>query len=229
MRFTRSPGTSRTHTVSSPRQVKSTTTFSSQTPSPSPLSSQTLLRKPQRKLPQPSRRRPTPRLIWWWELGAVLISFICMSLVVTILFRMDGKPLRTWTLPIQPNSLVAVFSTITKSALLVSIAECLGQLKWDYFQDRPRSVQHMQTFDEASRGPWGALVLLYKMRGRAVLAAFASMVTILMLAFEPFAQQIIEVHAQEAALTNTSGFVSSAPGFSIPWPQLPRGNSLPIR
>jgi hypothetical protein len=148
-----------------------------------------------------------------------------MALIVAILFRMDGKPLSTWKLPIQPNSLVAVFSTITKSALLVPIAESIGQLKWDYFHDQPRSVQHMQTFDGASRGPWGALVLLYKARGSSILGTFASAVTILMLAFEPFTQQVIEVHAQQAPLLNTSGFVSVANSFAPRTADLPRGKT----
>jgi hypothetical protein len=137
-----------------------------------------------------------------------------MSIIVAILCSMDGKPMRLWTLPIQPNSLVAVFSTITKSALLVPIAESIGQLKWDYFS-KPRAVQHMQTFDQASRGPWGALVFLWKTRGTAILATFGSLITVLMLAFEPFTQQVIELHSRETVLYNTTGYVSSTKTFNF--------------
>jgi hypothetical protein len=179
----------------------------SQAPSASPSPSSSLLERPAPK-PKSQRRTAIDRikeLGWWWELGAVLVSFICMALIVTILFIMDGKPLRDWKLPIQPNSLVAIFSTVAKSALLVPVAESVGQLKWDHFHDRPRTVRHMQTFDEASRGPWGALTLLYRMRGHSVLAGFASAITVLMLAFEPFTQQIIQVHSQQAPVYNTIG------------------------
>jgi hypothetical protein len=154
-----------------------------------------------------------PQLGWWWESGAVFISFVCMSLIVAILLTMDGKPMRKWTLPIQPNSLIAVFSTITKSALLVAIAESIGQLKWGYF-DRARNIRHMQNFDEASRGPWGAFAFLWRTRGTSVLAAFGSAITVLMLGFEPFTQQIIELHTQEAVLLNTTGFVASTNSFT---------------
>ena len=63
-----------------------------------------------------------------------------MTLILAILFTMDGKPMRDWKLPIQPNSLIAVSSTIAKSALLVPLAECIGQLKWIYFHTPNRSL-----------------------------------------------------------------------------------------
>ncbi|KAJ8107390.1 hypothetical protein OPT61_g8900 [Boeremia exigua] len=151
---------------------------------------------------------------WWWEIGAILVSIICMSLTTAVLFSMNGKPMRTWPLPIQPNSLVAVFSTIAKSALLVPVAESLGQLKWDFFK-RPRDISHMQTFDEATRGPWGASMLLWRTRGASLLAAFGCVITVLMLAFEPFTQQIIEMQAQRAVLVNATGFVSVTDNFTV--------------
>ncbi|KAF2797187.1 hypothetical protein K505DRAFT_226392, partial [Melanomma pulvis-pyrius CBS 109.77] len=136
---------------------------------------------------------------WWWELSGVLVGVICTTLTATILFLLNGKSLNLWTLPIQPNSLVAIFSTIAKSALLVSIGECISQLKWMHFDDvRPKALSQIQVFDDASRGPWGSLVLLWKTRksfNRAesppVLALLGAAITILMLAFEPFAQQVI--------------------------------------
>lgn len=151
---------------------------------------------------------------WSWELGSIFMSVICMCLIASILFYMDGKPTRTWKLPIQPNSLVAVFSTVAKSALLVPIAESIGQIKWDFFK-RSRPLIHMQTFDEASRGPWGAAVLLWKTRGTSLLAAFGSIITILLLTFEPFTQQVIDINNQRAILTNTSGFVSTTNRFTM--------------
>jgi hypothetical protein len=95
--------------------------------SPSLLSS--LLEEPALKPQRRTAINSIKELGWWWELGAVLVSLICMALIVAVLFSMDGKPLRDWKLPIQPNSLVAIFSTITKSALLTPPLEriCLYQ------------------------------------------------------------------------------------------------------
>ncbi|KAF1996400.1 hypothetical protein P154DRAFT_443513, partial [Amniculicola lignicola CBS 123094] len=99
---------------------------------------------------------------WWWEVSSIFVATICTCLSMTVLFYTDGKALTEWKLPIQPNSLIAIFSTIAKSALLVPIAEGLSQLKWTYFEvPEPRELAQMQVFDDASRGPWGALVFLW--------------------------------------------------------------------
>jgi hypothetical protein len=131
---------------------------------------------------------------WWWELGSACVAIISTALIVAILVDMDGKPLANWrfhTNLIQPNSLVAVFSTLAKSSLLYPIAECLGQLKWSYFEKRSSgTLNQLQHFDWASRGPWGAARLLWDVKWRAVLASLGAIVTILLLAFEPFAQQV---------------------------------------
>jgi len=66
---------------------------------------------------------------WWWEVSSILVALSCTTVIIIILAFVDQKPIASWRLPIQPNSLVSIFSTIAKSALLVSVAECLGQLK----------------------------------------------------------------------------------------------------
>jgi hypothetical protein len=127
---------------------------------------------------------------WWWEIGSALFTIACTALIIAILFSMDGKPIEKWKFrSIQPNSLVAIFSTLAKSSLLFPIAECMGQLKWSYFKE-PGPVSQLQRFDTASRGPWGAALLLWHVRGRAFLASLGAVVTVLLLAFEPFAQQV---------------------------------------
>lgn len=134
-------------------------------------------------------RRPTG-FGWWWETGSAFLTTACTMIIVTILFLMDGKPVTEWKFRfIQPNSAVAVFSTIAKSSLLFPLAECMGQLKWAYFET-PRPVSRLEYFDAASRGPWGAAKLLWEIKGRALLASLGAIVTLLLLTFEPFAQQV---------------------------------------
>lgn len=144
---------------------------------------------------------------WWWETGSAILAVVCTALIVAILFAMDGKSVNDWKIMIQPNSLVAVFSTIAKSSLLFPLAECMGQLKWAYFE-RPRKVSEMQIFDMASRGPWGSLQLLWTTKGRAMLASLGAVVTILMLAFEPFAQQVIVFSTRNHQYHNMTGSLS---------------------
>jgi hypothetical protein len=130
---------------------------------------------------------------------------------------MDGKPMRDWRLLIQPNSLIAVFSTIAKSALLVPLSECIGQLKWIYFQTpQAKPVRRLDHFDLATRGPWGSFIFLFQLRLRksAALASFGAALTILSLGFEPFTQQVLRVYSKPAMLVNITGTVSSSIAFS---------------
>lgn len=153
---------------------------------------------------------------WWWEIGGVLLGIACTCLTIGVLSVMNGRALATWKLPIQPNSVVAVFSAIARSALLVPIAECLSQLKWIYFDNsQPRALSQLQAFDDASRGPWGSMVLFWKTRQAAppVLALIGAGLTILMLAFEPFAQQVVEFPTRDAALKNSTGWVTATTSF----------------
>lgn len=151
---------------------------------------------------------------WWWEISSIAVSIISFGLIIVVLFVTNGKPLSSWRLPIQPNSLVAVFSTVSKAALLVPVAGCISELKWKYFS-QPRNLSHFQAFDDASRGPWGALTFLFKVdAGGSWLGWVGAMATILALAFEPLTQQSIQMESREVLLRNVTGHVSQARKWS---------------
>jgi hypothetical protein len=172
---------------------------------------------PQRRPLKATWRRFFPekfiRFGWWWEAGAMLLAIGCISSIVAILFYMNGKPMLDWKLPIQPNSLVSVFSTVGKSALLFAVSEGLGQLKWVYFEE-PRALSQMENFDQASRGPWGAFTFLWHTRGTAFIASMGAFATVLMLAFEPVTQQVIEFSTRVSLQSNQTGWYSTAYAWS---------------
>jgi hypothetical protein len=83
---------------------------------------------------------------------------------------------------------------------MLAVAGCMSQLKWLYFKHSAHSIRDMQTFDDASRGPMGAFALLTRLSPSQVFmqrsagagwAFWASILTILALALDPFAQQIL--------------------------------------
>ena len=45
-----------------------------------------------------------------------------------------------------------------------SVAKALGQLKWLWFTRPKKPLMDFVAFDEASKGPWGSLLLLIKGR-----------------------------------------------------------------
>ncbi|KAK1491302.1 hypothetical protein CCUS01_03087 [Colletotrichum cuscutae] len=74
-------------------------------------------------------------------------------------------------------------------------------IEWIHFKTRREPLSDMEeVFDDASRGTWGALMMLIKLRG-GLLGSFGAFVAILTLAFSPFAQQIATFHART---TNTT-------------------------
>lgn len=131
---------------------------------------------------------------WWLELTASLFAIACLAANLAILLTINGKPLRSWevaSVSITPNTLISIFSTLAKSSMLLPITEGIGQLKWTFFYQQPHRLRLLQTFDDASRGPLGALDLLWKVNVGAIAASCGAILTVLSLAFDPFTQQIL--------------------------------------
>jgi len=123
-----------------------------------------------------------------------------MSLVVSMLFKCRDMALSAWPFPIQPNSLIAALTTISKTAMIISITSCISQLKWQYFRREPRELDLVQILDGASRGPWGALLLLYQNRTRNWLICWLAAVMVAAIGIETSAQQVFEYPTRNTEL-----------------------------
>ena len=116
-----------------------------------------------------------PTSIWsrletdWWikEIGAMLISILSLLCIVLILRIHEGRPLPDWPLSITINSLVSIFSTIMGMTILVPLEQCISQAKWHWFQEY-HPLADMDMYDRGSRGPWGALRMLWDIRWKCV-------------------------------------------------------------
>jgi len=103
---------------------------------------------------------------WWWELLSCLVSIACSAAIVGVLLHYDGKRQPQYLLPgITLNAYIAVFAAIAKAALILPVSEAIGQLKWLWFKEEA-NLWDFYTFDGASRGPWGALMLLGRTKCR---------------------------------------------------------------
>ncbi|KAH8879089.1 hypothetical protein GQ53DRAFT_672833 [Thozetella sp. PMI_491] len=150
---------------------------------------------------------------WWWEIGSALLSTLSMGLIVFILNRADNIPLESWPYSIKINTLIAVLTTIGKAAMLGPVASCLSQLKWQHFSARPRRLQELQVFDDASRGLWGSFMFLFGIRSRALLAWSLALITIVSLGVEPTAQQVLDFPTRMATTTNVSAEIGQAKSY----------------
>lgn len=163
--------------------------------------------------------------IWLPEVASFLFALLALVAIVILLAARKDKPLPNWPSVLNINSLVAIFSSISKAALLLSVSECIGELKWIWF-GKPQRVSDFDRFDSASRGPWGALLLLLKRPGN-ICTSLGAFITILTLAIDPFAQQVLQfnnclrpIEGSSATIVRTNNYTVGAFGYAAGTPSL---------
>jgi len=143
-------------------------------------------------------RKPIPKSIlsifrcWWREVVAMLISIAALVAICGILVSYQNQPLSAWRFQYLPNSIVSQLMTISRSALMFSTASTISQALWNHVRQEPRALIQVQSFDDASRGPFGAaLMLAYATRYcfPGILGSFITVATLLM---ESFTQQVLQ-------------------------------------
>lgn len=101
----------------------------------------------------PTRSDSSIQRLWLWELLSIAVAALALAaIVITLVLRKD-RPLPKWPSAITINALIAVFTAIFKACLMMPIAECIGQLRWLWYQ-KSRPLRHMEQWDLASRGRW---------------------------------------------------------------------------
>ena len=128
---------------------------------------------------------------WLFEIVSCLISASCMAGVISIYFWLKGKPIAEAGILLTAAN---VLGKVASAALIVPTSEALGQLKWNWFHNS-KAMWDFEIFDKASRGPWGAVMLLFRTRGRS-LAALGALLIVLLLAIDTFFQQVVDLPAR---------------------------------
>ncbi|KAH6660957.1 hypothetical protein BKA67DRAFT_510103 [Truncatella angustata] len=138
-----------------------------------------------------AKQRPRYHVLrfWTWEILSLIVAIGLMAATVGILAHYQGQQVPDWPLSINLNTLVALLSTILRAAMLVAVAEVIGQLKYGHFA-KPQSLKHLHDFDRASRSVNGSIKLLF-VAPKSLLAVTGALVTIISLAIGPFTQQAI--------------------------------------
>ncbi|KAL5340161.1 hypothetical protein BJX70DRAFT_396934 [Aspergillus crustosus] len=148
--------------------------------------------------------------------SATTDSVLALSLLIgiaCICWYMDNKPLSTWDTRLSLNATVSILTTACTTLLMHGVSSFIGQLKWLYFESKkPQKLAHFETFDAASRGVWGSVLLLTTTRwNQATIGAF---VTILRLAFSPFTQQVILIEQRNVITAADSATFGYAHNYS---------------
>ena len=153
---------------------------------------------------------------WLAESCALFFSASCLVAIAIVLKVHDSKVIPQVPLGLTLNSVVSILATGSKSSLLLAVAGTIGQLKWCWFSDKPRELEDLQGFDDASRGPWGSLSLLCSLKVKS-LASIGALITVLTLGYDPFVQQVLkypvrQLHtpSRETTTARTKVFVVDA-------------------
>lgn len=143
---------------------------------------------------------------WWREILAIMLSIASLLSTAGVLFAYQNQPLSSWNFRYLPNTVVSQLTTISRSALMLSTASCVSQLSWLHIQEKPRALSELQTFDNASRGPAGAIAMLAFPTRYRIPALIGSLITIATLLMEPFVQQVLQFPLRDEIVKGNATF-----------------------
>jgi hypothetical protein len=144
---------------------------------------------------------------WLLESISSILALGLVIGIVIIFWYMDNKPLSAWRGRISLNATISILTTACTTALMHGVSTFIGQSKWLHFKNGPRKLADLEIFDGASRGVWGSILLLTTVKWN--LATIGAFITILRLAFSPFAQQVVLIEQRDiitSAHTATFGY-----------------------
>ncbi|OAP58692.1 hypothetical protein AYL99_07782 [Fonsecaea erecta] len=150
---------------------------------------------------------------WVWELSAALLCICILAAIAAILFVYDNRPVPDLPDGLTINAIVSLLAGFAKAALLAVLAAAIRQEKWLWFIGKPRPLNTVDAFEEASRGPYGSLLLILSRRGslRALVAALA---TVLALGFEPFLQQVLNTVVRDSPVSSEPASIRTPTSYN---------------
>lgn len=152
---------------------------------------------------------------WTPEIFSEALSLAFLLALVILLFELDGRPLSTWTIAVSPNAVIAVLSIASKASLIYALGQSISQLKWLHLSQKPDSLEDLQHYDDASRGPLGAMRLFWTVRSSSVIVYIGCIATLLALAFEPFSQQLLHYAQRAVAYPDRNSSVSYSTAYDF--------------
>jgi hypothetical protein len=156
---------------------------------------------------QHSKKRNLLEHGWYAEGMAIAITFLCTAAVIGILVIMDNKPLSHWDFIISLNATVATLITAAQSTAIFSVTSCQSQSKWLHFKKSARKLQEFDLFEDASRGPWGSLMVLLRVRWKlGFIAGAGAMATVLALGIYTTAQQLVGLNSRQVEVDHNAAF-----------------------
>jgi hypothetical protein len=149
---------------------------------------------------------------WLFESISSILALIFLIGIVIIFWYMDNKPLSAWHGRVSLNATISILTTACTTALMHGVSTFIGQSKWLHFKNGPRKLADLETFDGASRGVWGSILLLTTVKWN--IATIGALITILRLAFSPFAQQVVLIEQRPIIFSSDNATFGYAHNYS---------------
>lgn len=153
---------------------------------------------------------------WIGETIALVFSAACLVAIAGIMAAYDGSSAPQFPYGLALNAIASIFAAASKSALICAVAAAISQLKWLRFVTKSRSLEEMNSIDEASREPLGSLIILPRFY-QMPLVSIGALITIVAIAFDPFVQQVFKypvrptVHPKNVATTQNAAVFHAPP------------------
>ena len=161
----------------------------------------------------PENTRSSLLRLWWLEIIACFVAFAMLVAIVVILYQYQHSPLPRWRYNLSVNSVIAIYVAAMKVSMLLVVAEGLSQLKWFWYRQR-RPLKDMSKYDRASRGPKGAVSLLVALRAQSLVTTLGALLTVVAVALDPFAQQIIRYYSCQIPDTGSQATIARSTFFA---------------
>lgn len=150
---------------------------------------------------------------WWVEILNCILMIGTLCAIIAILYPNQTKPLPDWPFDISINTAVSILSTGLKTCAVLILTEGISQLKWKWFQ-KERPLHDLVIFDNATRGPWGCMRLLFLPRGTHFVASLGAGLILLTLAVDPFTQQLVRYYDCKQTSTTSRATLPRSTMFS---------------
>ncbi|KAI0414754.1 hypothetical protein F5X98DRAFT_348475 [Xylaria grammica] len=145
---------------------------------------------------------------WKWEIMGMILSLSSLAASIVLLAVYDGQRTDSWMAPFTLNTFISILAQTSRTSLAFGVGSSLGQAKWNNFSKRSGNLALFGAFDEASKGPWGSLNLLYRLRSWSFAIVGATVITTL-LSYEPFVQASITLYGELDKELSSSGSTTS--------------------
>lgn len=142
----------------------------------------------------PPGKTPSFLGTWWLELVSIFLVVGMLAAIVGTVYPYRNKPQPSWPYGVQLNSVVSAYILVLKTFVILVISTGLGQLKWSWFR-QAQPLDHLAIYDDASRGVWGSLGLLFSLRRRTVLPYLGALLMVLATILDPLGQQLISFYS----------------------------------